>query len=129
MDIPGFDPADFPTFLHARAFERQWSVLGLTDIDLAALEGVIRAAPTGPAVIPGAGMFRKLRFAPPSWDGAGKRGASRVIYAYYPAAGVVVLGAIYTKGKTDNLPAGQRDEMAAISAYFDRVFRRARGKP
>lgn len=63
--------------------------------------------PQAGAVIPGAGGFRKVRFAPPSW-GRGKRGAARVIYAYFPEFEAVVLFLIYGKNEQGNLTPRQK---------------------
>src|SRR3954470_16788599 len=69
------------TLIQLTTFAAKWSKLGLTDEDLRSLEGLFLADPEAGDVIPGTGGLRKIRFAPPTWH-TGKRGASRVIYAF-----------------------------------------------
>lgn len=62
-------------------------------------------------MIRGTGGLRKLRFAPPSRH-AGKRGGSRVIYAFILAGEVAYLFTVYNK-----------NERADLSAEENEVFR------
>ena len=52
-------------------------------------------------VIPGAGGLRKVRY---KRQGMGKTGGARVIYYTRLSQGELVLVAIYTKAKFDNMP-------------------------
>ncbi len=52
-------------------------------------------------VIPGAGGLRKVRY---KREGMGKSGGARVIYYTRLSQGELVLVAIYTKAKFDNMP-------------------------
>lgn len=61
----------------------------------------ISETPSAGDVIPGAEGLRKVRWSRP---GMGKRGGARVIYFTRLAAGEVVLIAVYTKAKFDNMP-------------------------
>jgi hypothetical protein len=85
----------------------------LEDDDLRALEMMIMSAPAASPVIPGTRGARKIRFAPPSWH-TGKRGAMRVIYAFFEPFSIVLLITAYTKNRKDNLSAAEKNEIASL---------------
>jgi hypothetical protein len=58
--------------------------------------------PEAGVVIPGSGGCRKIRWSRP---GMGKRGGVRVVYAWMPLPGTVLLMTIYSKSARDILPA------------------------
>ena len=95
------------TLIQLSTFAAKWSKLGLTDEDLQALEGLLIANPQAGSVIPGTGGLRKIRFAPPAWH-TGKRGASRVIYAYILAGEAVYLFTIYGKNEQTDLSPDEK---------------------
>ena len=61
----------------------------------------------------GTGGLRKLRFAPPSWH-IGKRGATRVGYAYFQDHEAIFLIVIYPKNEKDNLSHEQRNQLKLL---------------
>src|SRR5438477_2275439 len=89
------------------AFTAKWTKLRLTDDDLQALESLFIADAEAGDVIPGTGGLRKIRFAPPSWN-SGKRGASRVIYAFIVAGQAVYLFTIYGKNEQSDLTPDEK---------------------
>ncbi|MGH7215365.1 MAG: hypothetical protein ACREIT_11435, partial [Tepidisphaeraceae bacterium] len=66
----------------------------------------------------GTGGLRKLRFAPPSWH-TGKRGATRVCYAYFSRFANVLLVVAFGKNEQANLDAGQKREAAKLLKWFE----------
>src|SRR5690349_16719232 len=95
------------TLIQLSPFAAKWARLGLTDEDLQSLECMLIANPQDGAIIPGTGGLRKLRFAPPSWH-AGKRGASRVIYAYIASGETVYLFTLYGKNEQSDLAPDEK---------------------
>ena len=93
-------------FIELRQFTRAWHDLGLGDKDLAILQARIMAAPEAAPIVPGTGGLRKTRFAPVSWR-TGKRGATRVCYAYFKDCSIVVLAAAFSKLAQENLAPGE----------------------
>lgn len=71
------------------------------DVERSEFIAFISETPSAGDVIPGAEGLRKVRWSRP---GMGKRGGARVIYFTRLAAGEVVLIAVYTKAKFDNMP-------------------------
>jgi hypothetical protein len=82
------------------------------------------ATPESGRLIPGTGSLRKVRFAPPSWH-RGKRGSSRVCYAYFSVASAVYLVAVYGKDeKEDITPQDKRRYRALLGEIEADVKRR-----
>ena len=104
------------TFIQLRSFVLDWRELGLSDVDLQALELELLARPDAGKVIRGTGRLRKLRFAPPTW-GRGKRGGIRVIYAHFPAHACLYFFTVYSKNVREDLDADDK-------AYFADVLGR-----
>jgi hypothetical protein len=105
------------TIIQLATFVADWERSKYTDDDLRALEGLLLEDPERGAVISGTGGLRKFRFAPPSRH-TGKRGATRVGYAYFPTAESAVLVVIFSKNEKENLtPAERRD----IKQLLERV--------
>jgi hypothetical protein len=102
------------TFVQLQAFKADFADLSLGDEDLRALEAELLDRPGAGRIIPGAGGLRKMRFAPPSWR-RGKRGATRVCYAWFEQVAAIYLFTIYTKQEMDNLSAADK-------AYYRRVL-------
>jgi hypothetical protein len=115
------------TIAQVPPFVQDWRRLGLTDEDLQALERLLLEKPDRGAVIPGAGGVRKLRFAPPSWH-TGKRGAARVIYAYFPWASWVWLFLMYGKNVQGNLTPAEAKAVARLAADIDAEMKRKASK-
>jgi hypothetical protein len=104
-------------FIQAASFTREWGKLGLTEEDLMALEMLIMASPEGPPVVPGTGGLRKVRFAPAKW-GTGKRGAARVLYAFFQDHSVVVFISIYDKSQKDDFDHGTKGKIKELLEWF-----------
>jgi hypothetical protein len=64
------------------------------------------AAPEDHPVIPGAGGFRKARWAQ---RGKGKSGGVRVIYFFVPEPGQIFMAAIYAKARMENLSVAESE--------------------
>lgn len=95
------------TLIQLSTFASKWSKLKLTDEDLRSLEEMLIANPEAGSVIPGTGGLRKIRFAPPSWH-VGKRGASRVIYAFIVRGQAVYLFTLYGKNEQSDLTSDEK---------------------
>ncbi len=50
-----FDPAEWPKFIELPGFTREWTSLGLSDVDLTVLQGAILEGPNRYPVISGTG--------------------------------------------------------------------------
>ena len=114
------------TIAQLATFVADFRRLRLNDEDLQALESVLMDRPDAGAVIPGAGGFRKLRFAPPSW-GRGKSGAIRVIYAHFPELEAVVLFLMYGKNEQGNLTAEEKQAAKHWMQEFKRKLKNRTG--
>lgn len=101
------------TIIQLETFVSRWRDLKLRDEDLIALEEQLSQNPEAGAIIPGTGGVRKLRFAPPS-SGRGKRGATRVCYAYFPVGSRIYLFTIYAKNVQENLTAKEKQVLWRI---------------
>jgi hypothetical protein len=101
------------TIIQLAMFVADWKGLKFTDDDLRALEGLLLEDPECGDVVSGTGGLRKLRFAAPSRR-TGKRGATRVGYAYFPAADSAVLVVIFSKNEKSNLTPGERGEIKRL---------------
>jgi len=124
------DPKDWLNFVQLSPFESSWKKLGLADDDLRALEICVMIDPQRPSVVAGTGGVRKLRFSPPQWN-RGKSGALRICYAFFPAAGLVVLIAVYGKESKDNLTPEEKRVikglMGEIGRYLEGMGNQAKG--
>lgn len=99
---PTDDPSVLYRFVDIASFTRDWSDLKLGDADLQALEDQIARNPTLAPVVPGGGGARKLRRPAPA-QGKGKRGGYRVLYAFLPDYGTVLLIAAWPKSECEDL--------------------------
>jgi hypothetical protein len=102
------------TLVQLPAFIAAAKRLGLGDDDVRALENMLLANPAAGQTVAGTGGLRKVRFAPPSWN-TGKRGATRVCYAYFSTAAHVFFFTVYAKNVQENLTAAEK-------AYYRRVL-------
>lgn len=94
------------TFIQPMSFAAEWKRLGLTDLDLQALETAIMENPEVGDVVRGTGGMRKMRFAPPSWN-RGKSGATRVCYVAFAKVAECYLTMIFPKNEKANLTAAE----------------------
>jgi hypothetical protein len=88
-----------------------------------AMEFYIACAPEDHPVIPGAGGFRKARWAR---RGKGKSGGFRVIYFFLAEPGRIYMAAIYAKSRMEPLSAADQNVLAKLAAEVKKVARRGR---
>lgn len=112
-------PEDLVNFIELKSFTREWKKLGLPEQGMDALSVGIMAAPRAPAVIPGTGGLRKMRFAPPGRN-VGKRGGLRVCYAFFEDLSVVVFVTVYAKNQKDDLSKGERNAIKKLLSEIRR---------
>jgi hypothetical protein len=110
------------TLVQLATFVDKWRKMKLTDEDLQALEGLLIENPMAGSVVPGAGGLRKMRFAPPSWH-TGKRGGTRIYYAYIVLGEVVYLFTLYGKNEQADI---SRDEKRVLSQVLARLYEKYR---
>jgi hypothetical protein len=110
------------TFVYSPGFVREWDRLRLTDEDLVALEQTIAKAPEAAPIVTGTGGLRKIRFAPPSWH-TGKRGATRVGFAYFQDKDAIIVVAVFSKNEASNFTAAERAEISKWLKRMEREFR------
>jgi hypothetical protein len=111
------------TLIQLPAFAAKWARFKLTDEDLQALEVLLLADPDAGDVIPGTGGLRKLRFAPPSWH-VGKRGASRVIYAFIAVSSEAYLFTLYGKSERDDITTDEKKFFRQVLEQLQRQRKR-----
>jgi hypothetical protein len=101
-------------------YESQVSAL-LNEEERMAMEFYIACAPEDHPVIPGAGGFRKARWAR---RGQGKSGGFRVIYFFLTEPGRIYMAAIYAKSRKETLSAADQNVLARLAA---RIKKAAKG--
>jgi hypothetical protein len=94
-----------------------WADLQLGDDELRALEDEIARNPMRAPVVPGGGGARKLR-RPDPLSGKGKSGGYRVLYAFLPIHGTILLIAAWPKSEREDL---ERDDDKAIGTTIARI--------
>jgi len=109
------------SFIDSGSFDRRWKALGLDDDEHAALEDAILADPLRPPVVAGTDGLRKIRFAPRRWK-AGKRGAVRVCYVFYPRHNTIALLMAYGKNEKDDLAAAEKRELNQAIQRIDQAL-------
>jgi hypothetical protein len=110
-------PARLYRFVDVASFTEDWADLKLGDEDLRALEDEIARHPTRAPVVPGGGGVRKIRRRGAS-RGKGKSGGCRVLYAFMPAHGMVLLIAAWPKSEREDLDP---DDYKAIGKVVARI--------
>jgi len=83
-----------------------------------AMEFHIACAPEDHPVIPGAGGFRKARWAR---RGKGKSGGFRVVYFFLAEPGQIYMAAIYPKSRMENLTVADRNILAKLAAQIKKA--------
>jgi hypothetical protein len=109
-------------FVEARPFAKQRPAL-MTDAELAALKEHLASYPEAGDAIPGAGGFRKVRWAN-SQRKKGKRSGSRTIYLHVGLANTIHLLAIYDHEMQDDLTAAERKELAGYAQELKTLARK-----
>jgi mRNA-degrading endonuclease RelE of RelBE toxin-antitoxin system len=104
-------------FVDVASFTEDWADLKLGDDELRALEDDIARNPTRAPVVPGGGGARKIRRPDPT-SGKGKSGGYRVLYAFLPAYGTVLLIAAWPKSEREDL---EPDDYKAIGKIIARI--------
>lgn len=95
-------------------YESQVSAL-LNEDERMAMEFFIAYAPEDHPVIPGAGGFRKARWAR---SGRGKSGGLRVIYFFLAKPGRIYMAAVYAKSRKENLSAADQHVLERLAAQI-----------
>jgi len=87
------------------------------------MEFFIACAPEDHPVIPGAGGFRKAR-----WARRGKRksGGLRVVYFFLAQPGRIYMAAIYAESRKDTLSAADRNVLAKLAAQIKKAAKGGR---
>ena len=83
-----------------------------------AMEFHIACAPEDHPVIPGAGGFRKARWAR---RGKGKSGGYRVVYFFLAEPGQIYMAAIYPKSRMENLTVADQNILAKLAAQIKKA--------
>lgn len=112
-------PARLYHFVDVASFTEDWAGLRLGDDELQALEDEIAHDPTRAPVVPGGGGARKLRRPDPT-SGKGKSGGHRVLYAFLPTYGTVLLLAAWPKSECED---PRPDDYKAIGKIIARIQR------
>jgi mRNA-degrading endonuclease RelE of RelBE toxin-antitoxin system len=110
-------PAQLYLFVELASFTDDWADLKLGDDELRALEDEIAHNPTRAPVVQSAGGVRKIR-RPDPVTGRGKSGGYRVLYAFLPVHGTVLLIAAWPKSEREDL---DRDDYKAIGRTIARI--------
>jgi len=103
-------------------YESQVSTL-LNEEERMAMEFYIACTPEEHPVIPGAGGFRKARWAR---RGRGKSGGLRVVYFFLAGPGRIYMAAIYAKSRKETLSAADENVLAKLAALIKKAARRGR---
>jgi hypothetical protein len=104
------------------AYESQVSTL-MNEDERMAMEFYIACAPEDHPVIPGAGGFRKARWAR---RGKGKSGGFRVVYFFLAVPGRIYMALIYPKSRMENLSVADRNVLAKLAAQIKRATKEGR---
>ena len=103
-------------------YESQVSAL-LNEEERLAMEFYVACAPGSHPVMPGAGGFRKARWAR---RGKGKSGGFRVIYYFLAEPGRIYMAAIYAKSRMETLSAADQNVLAKIAAQIKKAAKGGR---
>jgi hypothetical protein len=103
-------------------YESQVSAV-LNEEERMAMEFFIACTPEDHPVIPGAGGFRKARWAR---RGKGKSGSFRVVYFLLADRGLIYMAAIYAKSRKGTLSAADQNVLAKLAAQIKRAAKGGR---
>jgi len=103
-------------------YESQVSAL-LNEEERLAMEFFIACAPDDHPVIPGAGGFRKARWAR---GGRGKSAGLRVIYFFLAKPGRIYMAAVFAKSRKENLSASDQHVLEKLAAQIKKGAREGR---
>jgi mRNA-degrading endonuclease RelE of RelBE toxin-antitoxin system len=99
--------------------------LKLGDDELRSLEDEIARNPMRAPVVPGGGGARKIR-RPDPISGQGKRGGYRVLYAFLPAHGTVLLLAAWPRSEREDLEPADYKAIGKIIARIQGLLDQGR---
>jgi len=103
-------------------YESQVSAL-LDEEERMAMEFYIACAPEDHPVIPGAGSFRKARWAR---RGKGKSGGLRLVYFFLAEPERVYMASIYAKSRKETLSAADRNVLARLATQIKKAAKGGR---
>src|SRR5262249_41217372 len=106
-------------FVEVGSFTEDWADLRLGEDELWALEDEIACHPTRAPIVRGGGGARKIRPPNPT-SGKGKSGGYRVLYAFLPAYGTILLLAAWSKSECEDL---EPDDYKVIGEVISRIQR------
>lgn len=98
-------------------YESRVSAL-LNEEERMAMEFFIACGPEDHPVIPGAGGFRKARWAR---RGKGKSGGFRVIYYFLTDQGQIFMAAIYAKSRKETLSGADQNVLFRLAAQIKKA--------
>jgi hypothetical protein len=105
-----------------QGYESQVSAL-LNEDERLAMEFYVACAPDHHPVVPGAGGFRKARWAR---RGKGKSGGFRVIYYFLADPGRIYMAAIYAKSRMETLSAADQNVLAKLASQIKKAAKGGR---
>ncbi len=103
-------------------YESQVSAL-LNEDERQAMEFFIACGPEDHPVMPGAGGFRKARWAR---RGTGKSGGVRVVYFFLANPGRVYMASVYAKSRKETLSAEDRAVLSKLAAQIKKASKEGR---
>ncbi len=103
-------------------YESQVSAL-MNEEERMSMEFYIACAPEDHPVIPGAGGFRKARWAR---VGKGKSGGLRVVYFFLGERERIYMAAIYAKSRKETLSAADQNVLAKLAAQIKKAAKGGR---
>jgi mRNA-degrading endonuclease RelE of RelBE toxin-antitoxin system len=121
----GTGPAQLYLFIDVASFTEDWADLKSGDDELRALEDDIARDPTRPPVVPGGGGARKIRRPDPT-SRKGKSGGYRVLYAFLPVHGTVLLIAAWPKSEREDLEPADYKGIGKIIARIQKQLDQGR---
>jgi mRNA-degrading endonuclease RelE of RelBE toxin-antitoxin system len=114
-------PAQLYHFVDIASFTKDWADLELGDDELRELENAIAHDPTRAPVVPGGGGARKIRRTDPT-SGKGKSGGHRVLYAFLPEYGTVLLIAAWPKSEREDLELADYKAIGKAISRIQKLF-------
>jgi mRNA-degrading endonuclease RelE of RelBE toxin-antitoxin system len=121
----GNDWTELYRFVDIASFTEDWADLGLGDDELRALEDAIARNPTRAPVVPGGRGVRKIR-RPDPFSGKGKSSGYRVLYAFLPTHGIILLIAAWSKSECEDLEPDDYKAMGQAIARIQRLLDQGR---
>jgi mRNA-degrading endonuclease RelE of RelBE toxin-antitoxin system len=105
-------------FVEPVEFYSDWKNLGLDDEDLRQLQSILIENPEAGDLITATGGARKIRY---GGKQSGKRGGTRIIYAYFKDREAVALFIAYGKKEKDDLNAADKKALKELIGDIKKV--------